>query len=48
MSIADQLKLQDAIERIAELERRVGELETKVEVVIPQARTLHLKDKKRG
>lgn len=43
MSIAEQLKLQDALERIALLEKRVGELER-----VKAERTLRLKGKPRG
>ena len=42
MSIAQEVKLQDALERIAALEERVKELEEACD------RTLHLKDKADG
>lgn len=42
MSIAQEVKLQEALERIAALEERVKELEE------ARDRTLHLKDKADG
>lgn len=46
MSIAEALKLQDALERIAALEKRVQELEASAYEA--DQRTLHLKDKADG
>ena len=43
MSIAEQLKLEAALERIAALEKRVDELEA-----AKSSNTLHLKDKADG
>lgn len=54
MSIAQELKLQDALERIAVLEERVKELEEVRDKEPEEAsdeardRTLHLKDKADG
>jgi len=43
MSIAEQLKLQDALERLAALEKRIDELEA-----AKSSNTLHLKEKADG
>lgn len=46
MSIAQELKLEDALERIKALEKRVQELEASAHEA--DQRTLHLKDKADG